>query len=55
MKAQTDFVKTALRLPPDLHAEIHRAAEQAERSYNAEIVHRLRESLKQQEDQKIPS
>ena len=38
---QTDFVKTALRLPPDLHAKLHEGAEASGRSYNAEIVQRL--------------
>lgn len=43
---QKDYVKTALRLPPDLHAELHLAAGLAERTYNGEIVHRLRQSFR---------
>lgn len=38
---QTDYQKTALRLPKDLHAQIHAAAQESGRSYNAEIVDRL--------------
>lgn len=43
--SQKDFVKTALRLPPDLHAALHTAAHQAERGFNAEILHRLRSTF----------
>jgi len=40
-KPQDDYIKTALRLPPDLHAEIKSAAEYHGRSMNAEIIARL--------------
>ena len=43
---QKDYVKTALRLPPDLHADLHVAAKVAERGLNAEMIFRLRQSLK---------
>jgi hypothetical protein len=46
---QSDFVKTALRLPPDVHSRLHEAAQANGRSYNAEIVHRLGESFEGQE------
>ncbi|CAN7680827.1 Arc family DNA-binding protein [Pseudorhodoferax sp. LjRoot39] len=39
-------MKTALRLPPDLHGELHAAAAEAERGFNAEILFRLRQSFK---------
>lgn len=42
---QDDFQKTALRLPRDLHANLHEAAAQSGRSYNAEIVARLHASF----------
>lgn len=42
---QSDFVKTALRLPPDVHAKIHEAASATGRSYNAEIVARLQSTF----------
>ena len=39
---QQDYVKTALRLPPELHAALHVAAVEQHRTYNAEIINRLR-------------
>lgn len=39
---QSNHIKTALRLPPDLHAEVAAAAEHNGRSMNAEIIARLR-------------
>ena len=41
---QTDYVKTTLRLPPDLHKELLAGAERAGRSLNAEILARLQGS-----------
>lgn len=38
---QSNFVKTALRLPPELHAEVHAAAEAEDRTYNAQLIHML--------------
>ena len=48
---QSDFVKTALRLPPDVHAKIHEAASATGRSYNAEIVARLQSSFQTDESE----
>jgi hypothetical protein len=45
MKKQDDYQRTALRLPRDLHARIHEAAEKSERSFNAEIVARLEQTF----------
>ena len=42
---QDDFQKTALRLPKDLHAQLHEAAAASGRSYNSEIVQRLQASF----------
>lgn len=42
---QSDFIKTALRLPKDLHAQLHAEAQETGRSYNAEIVARLQKSF----------
>lgn len=42
---QDEFHKTGLRLPRDLHAELHEAALKSGRSYNAEIVNRLQSSF----------
>lgn len=44
---QKDFVKTAVRLPPELHRSLRQAALEAERTLNAELIHRLRTSLTQ--------
>lgn len=38
---QQDYIKTALRLPRELHAEIQDAAERQGRTMNAEILARL--------------
>lgn len=40
-RSQDDYVKTALRLPPDLHTELKAAADLNQRSLNAEILARL--------------
>ncbi|MBA4710556.1 Arc family DNA-binding protein [Aquitalea aquatica] len=45
LKPQDDYIKTALRLPRDLHAQIQAAAAVSGRSMNAEIVHRLEKSF----------
>lgn len=42
---QSDFLKTALRLPRGLHASIQEAAHANGRSMNAEIIERLRQSF----------
>lgn len=42
---QDDYMKTALRLPRELHALIQEAAASAGRSMNAEIVARLQASF----------
>ncbi|WP_278535681.1 hypothetical protein [Delftia acidovorans] len=44
--SQKDYIKTALRLPPDLHAALHEAALTSERTYNGEILARLRSTFK---------
>ncbi|WP_321810105.1 Arc family DNA-binding protein [Burkholderia sp. BCC1985] len=46
MATQDDFIKTALRLPRELHAAIRLAAESGGKSMNAEIIGRLQDSLK---------
>lgn len=44
---QKNFVKTALRLPPELHAAAHEAAQNSGRSYNAELIDRLSSTFEQ--------
>jgi len=45
MKSQANYVKTALRVPPEVHRALHEAAKQADRTFNAEILFRLRQSF----------
>ena len=46
---QDDFIKTALRLPRDIHAKVQEAATGAGRSMNAEIIDRLQDSFERPE------
>ena len=43
--SQDDYVRTALRVPPDLHKALHEAADAAGHSFNAEIIGRLQGSF----------
>lgn len=45
MAFQDDFIRTALRVPPNLHKSIHLAAKENTRTFNAEIVDRLQASF----------
>lgn len=45
MATQDDYIRTALRVPPDLHAQLHEAAKVNNRTFNAEIVARLQASF----------
>ncbi|TCT09482.1 Arc family DNA-binding protein [Paralcaligenes ureilyticus] len=45
MAIQDDYIKTALRLPRDLHARLLKSSEQTGKSMNAEIIARLDVSL----------
>ena len=42
---QKHFVKTALRLPPEMHAAVHASAQKSGRSYNAELVFLIERAL----------
>lgn len=42
---QKNYVKTALRLPPELHAAVHEAAQASGRSYNAQLVFFLEKAV----------
>lgn len=48
---QDDFIKTALRLPRDVHEKIQEAAKETGRSMNSEIVARLQQTLQPPADQ----
>jgi hypothetical protein len=43
--SQDEYVRTALRVPPDLHRALHDAADAAGHSFNAEIIGRLQGSF----------
>lgn len=50
MATQDDYIRTALRVPPELHAQIHASAKANNRTFNAEIVARLSDSFKTYSD-----
>lgn len=54
MATQDDYIRTALRVPPDLHRAIHDSAAAHQRTFNAEILARLRDSF-QHPQVSIPS
>lgn len=45
MATQDDYIRTALRVPPELHAQLHEAAKANNRTFNSEIVARLERSF----------
>lgn len=45
MATQDNYIRTALRVPPELHAKIHESAKDNNRTFNAEIVARLEQSF----------
>lgn len=45
MPLQDDYVRTSLRLPPELHNRMREAAMQADRSLNDELIVRLTNSF----------
>lgn len=44
-QTQEDWVKTALRLPRDLHADVHVEAKRQDRTFNGQIVATLRQGI----------
>lgn len=49
MARQDDYIRTALRLPPDIHKALHDSADASGKSFNAEIIARLQASFAQDE------
>lgn len=45
-KTQSDYIKTALRLPPELHAAVHESAKASGRTFNAEVIALLEGAIK---------
>jgi hypothetical protein len=44
-QTQADWQRTGLRLPRDLHQQVHEAAKEDDRTFNSQIVAFLRESV----------
>lgn len=44
-QTQADWQKTGLRLPRDLHQQVHEAAKEDDRTFNSQIVAFLRECV----------
>lgn len=42
---QEDWTRTALRLPKDLHREVHEAARAEDRTFNGQLLAFVREGL----------
>ncbi|PTT42365.1 hypothetical protein DBR23_03670 [Acidovorax sp. HMWF018] len=45
-QTQAEWQKTALRLPRDLHQQVHEAAKSNDRSFNGQIVAFLKECVR---------
>lgn len=45
-QTQADWQKTALRLPRDLHQQVHEAARANDRTFNGQIVAFLKECVR---------
>lgn len=50
---QSEFIKTALRLPPALHAAVHASAKETGRSYNAELIALIEAGLNPKQDDSL--
>jgi hypothetical protein len=55
MKEQVGYVKTGLRVPPELHKRLHEAAHSSHRTFNGEILFRLEESFSEVEKGNAPA
>lgn len=50
-QTQADWQKTGLRLPRDLHQQVHKAAREDDRTFNGQIVAFLRECIEARQSQ----
>jgi hypothetical protein len=50
---QADFVKTAIRMPPELHKSIHELAKKQDRTFNGQLLAMLKE-VAAKSDQQTP-
>lgn len=46
MSDQSNYVRTALRLPPELHRKVHAMADASDRSFNDQLIHLIRMSMR---------
>lgn len=46
---QDDYVKTAIRIPPDLHKTVHLLAKDQDRTFNGQLLAMLKESVARQQ------
>jgi predicted HicB family RNase H-like nuclease len=53
--SKQDYVSTSLRSPLDVHKALHSEAKKSERSFNGEIIARLRRSLEQDGALEVPA
>lgn len=44
---QADFVKTALRMPPELHKAVNESAKKQDRTFNGQLLALIRVGLSQ--------
>ena len=44
---QDDYVKTAIRMPPDLHKAVHNLAKEQDRTFNGQLLAMLKEATNQ--------
>jgi hypothetical protein len=42
---QDDYVKTALRMPPDLHKAVHELAKAQDRTFNGQMLALLKDAV----------
>lgn len=54
MATQDNYIRTALRVPPELHTQLHKAAFVAKRTFNAEILSRLQSSFEERPASTLP-
>lgn len=50
-QTQADWQKTGLRLPRDLHQQVHEAAKAEDRTFNAQIVVLVREGIRTRQEE----
>ena len=52
-QTQADWQKTGLRLPRDLHQQVHQVAREDDRTFNSQIVAFLRECVEARQARRV--